>query len=261
MCWWRWVGEDGSRPVCSRCHRASQEPACDASLDSDGDGLDDCVELALGTAPDNADTDGDGVTDGDEVDCVANPLDAQEVCYACGWPHATPAAVGEIGPAEGDTLANLTMVDQCDEDFELHDLAGAYHILFMTTQWCGSCLAEASELRSRTREFSNESGIPFSYVIVLFQDAIGGAPDRDVAADYADVVDARQRIPVLSDLDQAILDSTPYDGSPLPGKCVLSPDMELPIASPATATTRMRWPSSRSTTPRPKPREPPRNRA
>jgi eukaryotic-like serine/threonine-protein kinase len=38
-----------------------------AGLDSDGDGLTDAQEIAIGTDPFNPDTDGDGLTDGDEV--------------------------------------------------------------------------------------------------------------------------------------------------------------------------------------------------
>ncbi len=42
--------------------------------DSDGDGLDDKLEKALGTDPTKADTDGDGYSDGDEVKRGYNPL-------------------------------------------------------------------------------------------------------------------------------------------------------------------------------------------
>lgn len=40
---------------------------CDVTIDSDGDDLADCTEYALGTDPSNPDTDGDGLTDGQEV--------------------------------------------------------------------------------------------------------------------------------------------------------------------------------------------------
>jgi hypothetical protein len=41
--------------------------SCTACPDGDGDGLDDCSEAALGTDPDDRDTDGDGCPDGREV--------------------------------------------------------------------------------------------------------------------------------------------------------------------------------------------------
>ncbi|HYC00987.1 MAG TPA: hypothetical protein VEC57_17770 [Candidatus Limnocylindrales bacterium] len=46
-------------------------------IDADGDGLTTCRELALGTAADDADSDDDGLGDGEEVDVhQSNPLDA-----------------------------------------------------------------------------------------------------------------------------------------------------------------------------------------
>ncbi|MCP4994321.1 MAG: calcium-binding protein [Gammaproteobacteria bacterium] len=44
------------------------------ALDTDGDGLTDDEELQLGTDPNNADTDGDGLNDGAEVQLGTNPL-------------------------------------------------------------------------------------------------------------------------------------------------------------------------------------------
>ena len=43
-------------------------------LDTDGDGLTDDEELILGTNPNNPDTDGDGVDDGEEVNAGSDPL-------------------------------------------------------------------------------------------------------------------------------------------------------------------------------------------
>lgn len=44
--------------------------------DTDGDGLTDAQEMALGTDPRSADTDGDGLTDAQEIALGTNPLDA-----------------------------------------------------------------------------------------------------------------------------------------------------------------------------------------
>tara|TARA_Y100000590_G_scaffold143436_1_gene164683 strand:- start:54129 stop:56093 length:1965 start_codon:yes stop_codon:yes gene_type:complete len=43
--------------------------------DRDGDGLPASIESQIGTNPNNADTDGDGLSDGDEVFSYSNPLD------------------------------------------------------------------------------------------------------------------------------------------------------------------------------------------
>lgn len=50
------------------------EGECTDPTDSDGDGLSDCDEMALGTNPDSPDTDGDGMTDGFEVQFFLNAL-------------------------------------------------------------------------------------------------------------------------------------------------------------------------------------------
>lgn len=205
----------------------SPEPECDAAVDTDGDGLDDCAELDAGTDRNKADTDTDGLTDKEELDCTSDPLDVNSVCYACGWEHNDPGNLGPEGPALGDTMANLRLVDQCGQKVDLHDFAGSYHILFMTTQWCTACLQEASELSARSIDYSADLGLGFSYVIVLFQDAMGDPPDDEVAAEYAEVIGVEHQIPILSDRKEGVLDGTPYDGSTLPGKCVLSPRMEI----------------------------------
>jgi hypothetical protein len=53
-------------------------PAAELVADSDGDGLDDIQEEALGTDPHNWDTDGDGISDGVEVATGTDPLDPND---------------------------------------------------------------------------------------------------------------------------------------------------------------------------------------
>ena len=101
----------------------------------DGDCLSDEEEAELGTDPSLADTDADGIGDCDEVDCVSDPLDPGEKCYACGWEHGDPGSLVSTGNEEGDVIANLEFVDQCSEQVRLWDFAGGYHILFMTAAW------------------------------------------------------------------------------------------------------------------------------
>jgi hypothetical protein len=111
-------------------------PVDDCSADDvDGDGLDECTELDLGTDPDSADSDGDGFDDGAEVDCVSDPLDGEERCYACGWAHNDPGTLVSTGAEDGDVIANLNLVDQCGEPVSLWDMYGEYHILMMTAEW------------------------------------------------------------------------------------------------------------------------------
>lgn len=53
---------------------ATPEPTEAEDTDSDGDGLTDEEEIALGTDPLNPDTDDDGINDGDEVELGTDPL-------------------------------------------------------------------------------------------------------------------------------------------------------------------------------------------
>ena len=54
---------------------AAASPDVEPTLDSDGDGLADLEELALGTDPSHPDSDRDGVADGDEVAAGTRPTD------------------------------------------------------------------------------------------------------------------------------------------------------------------------------------------
>ncbi|MFT4627876.1 MAG: hypothetical protein ACI8PZ_006568 [Myxococcota bacterium] len=111
------------------------EPACQADADSDGDALLDCDELEMGLDPQLADSDADGFTDGEELDCISDPLDPDEACYACGWAHNDPGNLEHTGDDVGDTIANLELRDQCKEQVDLWDMAGEYHILYLTAAW------------------------------------------------------------------------------------------------------------------------------
>lgn len=108
---------------------------CSESSDLDGDGLNDCEEVELGTNPESADSDGDGFTDAEEVDCVSNPSDGDEICYACGWGHNDPGDLSSTGSDEGDVVDNISLVDQCGEYVDLWDFYGEYHVLYMTAAW------------------------------------------------------------------------------------------------------------------------------
>lgn len=58
--------------------RKQEEKALESSRDSDGDGLTDELEMAIGTNPHNSDTDGDGLTDSQEVAVGTNPLEPND---------------------------------------------------------------------------------------------------------------------------------------------------------------------------------------
>ena len=114
---------------------SNEDAACSPDSDLDGAGLDDCSEEQLGTDPEAADSDGDGLSDAEEIDCVSNPLDIDEVCYACGWEHNDPGDLTSTGTEVGDVIANIAMVDQCGDTVELWDFHGEYHVMYRTAAW------------------------------------------------------------------------------------------------------------------------------
>jgi hypothetical protein len=63
-------------------------------------------------------------------------------------------------------------------------------------------------------------------MILLFQDVQGGPPHPADAASYWEAI-GEPTFPVTVDPSGAMLEATPWEGSPLPGKCVLGPDMVL----------------------------------
>ena len=96
-------------------------PGSDGSLDSDGDGLTDGEEESLGTNPEERDTDGDGYTDGEEVSANTDPTDSEDHAYEGGWEIA--ACRDEIvstGNGVGDIAEDFSLLDQHGDRVQLH---------------------------------------------------------------------------------------------------------------------------------------------
>lgn len=63
-------------------------------------------------------------------------------------------------------------------------------------------------------------------MIGLTEDAVGGAPTATDSAKYAEVL-GLTGYPVTADVAQKLIDVTPWDGKARPGKCVLTPTMQM----------------------------------
>ena len=107
----------------------------DPNRNTDGDCMTDAEEVAAGTDPNHADGDRDGVSDCDEIACGSNPADAQEKCYACGWKRNDPGNLISDGAAIGNVVKNITLADQCGDQVSIWDFYGQYVILYMTAAW------------------------------------------------------------------------------------------------------------------------------
>lgn len=73
---------------------------------------------------------------------------------------------------------------------------------------------------------AEHADIAVEFMIVVFENNAGFPPSGSTAETYAEEL-GNPQIPVLADPDKAILTSTPWADSSLPGKCILTPEMEI----------------------------------
>lgn len=85
---------------------------------------------------------------------------------------------------------------------------------------------EAVGFPSVEQQFRDDTGIEVSFLIGLWGGLSPGTPEPGLAADYHAAINEVE-VPVFSDTEGLLLGITPYDGSSLPGKCALSPDMVI----------------------------------
>ena len=99
--------------------------------DTDNDGLSDGDEVNVyGTDPTTADSDGDGYSDGEEVESYTDPLTEADHPYLGGWPiDACRMDVIPTGNDVGDIAENFTLLDQYGEYVRFHDFCN--HTIFL----------------------------------------------------------------------------------------------------------------------------------
>ena len=106
-------------------------------MDIDEDGLMTSLEEEIGTNPENADSDGDGYDDGDEIDEGFDPIDEEDYPYQGEYPIARcdPGATPTGGHAVGEIAADFALTDQFGETVNLSDFCGKVVLLEASAFW------------------------------------------------------------------------------------------------------------------------------
>lgn len=142
------------------------------NADSDGDGLSDSEELDLGTDPTSDDSDGDGYLDQWEVAEGSDPADDSSLIYAGGWPYnpdkddmpesdSSRARPYELSP-------RFVLQDQYGEEVDLYDFAGQgkYLILDLSGDWCGYC-HEIAKLLDHKASYFDQYASDYEWITTI----------------------------------------------------------------------------------------------
>ncbi|MEZ4240468.1 MAG: thioredoxin family protein [Myxococcota bacterium] len=179
-------------------------------VDSDGDGLSDDDEAALGTDPADEDSDDDGYLDGDEVTEGSDPLDPDSVIYQGGWPYnGDRAAIPDPGwsghPNVGTQFPDLVGIDQFGDTVHLYDFfaPGTQVVLDFSAEWCVPCQQLAGYLDHENELFpyptirdAVEAG-DVVWITVLTENNAGNPPTAATAAAWY-AAHPNPRVPVLA---------------------------------------------------------------
>lgn len=121
---------------CGQGAGARQPPTGEGDGQDQAGGPGDAPADPAGDQPAHAGGDEPADEAGDEAggQPVDEPADEPEPT-ACGWIKAPHGGIEATGRDEGDVIANVQYVDQCDEPMEQYDFNGEYHVLYMTAAW------------------------------------------------------------------------------------------------------------------------------
>lgn len=136
-----------------------------ASADSDVDRLGDADEAGMGTDPLVGDTDGDTYLDGDEVAEGTDPTDPNSRIYIGYWPYyhdkdsiSDPGFDEDI--ANGTGFPRFQWMDQFGDEVDIYDYAyqGKPILIDLSGIWCYYCNELAKWLEGRRSFFDDYSG-------------------------------------------------------------------------------------------------------
>lgn len=185
-----------------------------AVADSDRDGLDDGDEVyEHGTDPLDPDTDRDGFEDGEEVDAGADPTDP--LAYPDDrWPDLS-ARVPDDGPrgwAEGDHAPSWRGTDQLGDRLALDQLYGHVVVLQLTAgAFCTACTSDADAARALQTTYGDD-GL-FVVQVLVDDDTRDGEVDGAFAATFAERHGLEHPVLVSPEAASSLFDAGVYDGT------------------------------------------------
>ncbi len=216
-------------------------------VDSDGDGLSDWDEVyEYNTDPVTFDSDRDQYGDGDEIHFGSDPLDYTSVIYKGGWPYnRLDSPQGEIGSGIGSLFPGDLLRDQYGDVVNMYHFVNADKPIVMdiSAAWCGPCrlvsawlsgvyeeeAAFLDDYAPNTRRLVEEGEV--YWITILVQDVDGSLPRRAIVKDWHEVY-PNEYIPVLADKSGYVFGEISDSMEYFPSFYVLNPDMT--IATPTT---------------------------
>jgi thiol-disulfide isomerase/thioredoxin len=227
------TGPSDSAPPAETGAPGDTSPPIDSALygvDSDGDGLSDGEELERGSDPEDSDSDDDGYPDGDEVAAGADPTSR------CSWPdgggrwvdftaEADEALAGETeGWGDWEAPPDLELVDQFGQPFHTRQFHGFVVIIETSAGWCPSCVSEAPVWADLYDEYHN-AGECFVWITVITEDELTRPADAAYAAEWAAAMGSAH--PVLADPDKLLIASAGERAAEYPSFFILDRDFKV----------------------------------
>jgi hypothetical protein len=106
------------------------------TTDTDGDGLTDSFEEAIGTDPAVEDSDGDTYLDGDEYLAYYLPWDEADYPRVGQYPrYAQTENIVATGIEEGDTVSDFSGADQYADTLHLYEFYGSVVLIEISADW------------------------------------------------------------------------------------------------------------------------------
>jgi len=152
----------GGTPIESTAPVAVVERVSTSTLgDADEDGVPDWKELLWGTDPYNPDTDGDGISDGDEIAANVNPLKAGSEPLATNV-YVAPKALTTSDAIARELFAQYSFLKE-QEDFDPDSISGAIGDIIQrhTDENTASSAYTVSDIRIAT---SDNEAVRIAYI-------------------------------------------------------------------------------------------------